>query len=335
MANSGRTVKKVVRRKKKKKNHFFRKLFLILLLAILVVAAYLGVKTYQNGGGKKGFVAAVLGVNLSSGPKPAQLNVLVAGVSTDISVSFTDTIMFCQYNPTTQKASILSIPRDTFIGSSTSGAKASDKINSIYSRKGIGELSNKVSGIVNEKIDYYAVVKTDALPELVDVIGGVWFDVPIDMDYDDPTQNLHIHLKAGYQKLDGDRAEQLLRFRHSNPDSNGKTTTYPAEYGTDDYGRMRTQREFMKATLKQVLKVKNAFKVKKIINCVLNNIETNMSEDQIKAYLPYVVEFELSNIQMNQLPGTSTNSYNSIWFFIHNKAKTQELMQSINQYLAN
>ena len=64
------------------------------------------------------------------------------------------------------------------------------------------------------------MVKTEALIEMVDVIGGVWFDVPIDMVYDDPTQDLHINLKAGYQKLDGDKAEQLLRFRHSNPDSN-------------------------------------------------------------------------------------------------------------------
>jgi hypothetical protein len=64
-------------------------------------------------------------------------------------------------------------------------------------------------------------------------------------------------------------------------------------------------------------------------------VETNMSEDEIKSYLPYAVEFELANIQINQLPGSSTNDYNSIWFFINNKAKTKELMQSINQYLAN
>ena len=67
----------------------------------------------------------------------------------------------------------------------------------------------------------------------------------------------------------------------------------------------------------------------------MSNVETNMGEDIIKSCLPYAAEFEMTNIQMNQLPGTSTNSYNSIWFFIHNKSKTQELMQNINQYLAN
>ena len=100
-----------------------------------------------------------------------QINILVAGVSTDISTQFTDTLMFCQYNPTTQKASILSIPRDTFVGNNPNNAKASDKINAIYSRKGIEPLQEKVSNIVGEKIEYYVVVKTEALIELVDVIG--------------------------------------------------------------------------------------------------------------------------------------------------------------------
>ena len=334
MTQRKRTNKKVARRKKKRK-HLLGRLFLLLIIIVIVLAGIIGFKTIQNGGGKKGFVATLLGVDLSNKSNLSQINVLVAGVSTDISTQFTDTLMFCQYNPSTQKASILSIPRDTFVGSSPNSAKAADKINAIYSRKGISTLEEKVSNIVGEQVDYYVVVKTNALIEMVDVLGGVWFEVPIDMVYDDPTQDLHINLKAGYQKLDGDKAEQLLRFRHSNPDSNGKTTTYPAEYGTDDYGRMRTQREFMKATLKQAMSIKNIFKIKKIINCIMSNVETNMGEDIIKSYLPYASEFEMTNIQMNQLPGTSTNSYNSIWFFIHNKSKTQELMQNINQYLAN
>lgn len=334
MTQRKRTNKKVARRKKKRK-HLLGRLFLLLIIIVIVLAGIIGFKTIKNGGGKKGLVATLMGVDLSQKSELSQINVLVAGVSTDISTQFTDTLMFCQYNPSTQKASILSIPRDTFIGSSPNSAKAADKINAIYSRKGISTLEEKVSNVVGEQVDYYVVVKTNALIEMVDVLGGVWFEVPIDMVYDDPTQDLHINLKAGYQKLDGDKAEQLLRFRHSNPDSNGKTTTYPAEYGTDDYGRMRTQREFMKATLKQAMSIKSIFKIKKIINCIMSNVETNMGENIIKSYLPYAAEFEMTNIQMNQLPGTSTNSYNSIWFFIHNKSKTQELMQNINQYLAN
>ena len=80
------------------------------------------------------------------------------------------------------------------------------------------------------------VIDNQALIELVDVIGGVEFEVPIDMNYDDPTQDLHIHLNKGMQTIDGEKAEQLLRFRHSNY-VNGVMTTYPSEYGNDDFGR--------------------------------------------------------------------------------------------------
>lgn len=57
-----------------------------------------------------------------------------------------------------------------------------------------------VENLTGINIDYYITVKTSALIEIVDAIGGVDFDVPINMDYDDDTQDLHIHLKAGQQK---------------------------------------------------------------------------------------------------------------------------------------
>ena len=72
------------------------------------------------------------------------------------------------------------------------------------------------------------------------------------MDYDDKYQDLHIHLTAGEQKLDGNKAEQLVRFRH-----NTDGTTYPVEYGDNDIGRMRTQREFIMQVMKQTLKPGN------------------------------------------------------------------------------
>ena len=97
------------------------------------------------------------------------------------------------------------------------------------------------------------VIDNQALIKLVDVVGGVDFYVPMDMKYDDPSQDLYINLKEGQQTLNGDKAEQLLRYRHGNLDKKtGRYLgTYPEEYGGDDYGRMRSQREFMMATAKQ------------------------------------------------------------------------------------
>ena len=76
------------------------------------------------------------------------------------------------------------------------------------------------------------------------------------MKYDDPTQDLHIDLKAGVQMIDGEKAEQLLRFRKNNDG-----TSYPTEYGDNDTGRMRTQREFIMAVMNQTLKPENIFKI--------------------------------------------------------------------------
>lgn len=91
------------------------------------------------------------------------------------------------------------------------------------------------------------------------------------MNYDDTSQNLHIHLKAGEQKLDGDKAEQLVRFRHNNDG-----TSYPEEYGDNDTGRMRTQREFIMQVIKQTAKPENIFKIGEILEVAKEYVITNI-----------------------------------------------------------
>ncbi len=160
------------------------------------------------------------------------------GQNNDLGQTLTDTIMVLGYNPETQEAFTISIPRDTFVGQNISLAKAQDRINSIYKKKSPEKILNKVSELTGLDIKYYVTVNNEALIKLVDIIGGVEFDVPIDMNYDDKTQNLHIHLNKGVQKIDGKKAEQLLRFRHNN---NG--TSYSYEYGDNDFGRMKTRKK--------------------------------------------------------------------------------------------
>ena len=160
----------------------------------------------------------------------------------------------------------------------------------------------------------------DFIRELVDTIGGVYFDVPIDMDYDDSSQKLYIHLKQGYQLLDGDKAEQLVRFRKNN-----NYTGYSATYGSDDYGRMRTQREFIIAALKQTLQAKNVLKLGELIDIANRNIETNMNISELKDYLPYIMEFNTDNIKTGALPGASEKP-GEVWIFVHNKKKTEQMV---------
>lgn len=196
------------------KKKVWKKVLLIMLFIILIAGSVFAYKVCKNGGGMSGMLATVVGHDENTKKNLGEFKCLILGISTDQeNVDLTDTIMVASYNPNTQKATLLSIPRDTYTGKTPAKATAYEKINALYSRKHRpDETLEAVNEITGLDIKYYVVVKTEALIKLVDVIGGITFDVPIDMNYDDTSQNLHIHLKAGEQKLDGDKAEQLVRF---------------------------------------------------------------------------------------------------------------------------
>lgn len=320
------------KRNKRKKKHTGRKILLVIALILIIIGVWLGYRTYKNGGGLSGFLAAAIGHDENTKKNLKEIKVLILGVSTDLDSELTDTIMVASYNPNTQKGNLLSIPRDTFTGKNKSKATASQKINALYN---ISKTPQKTLEAVNEltglDIKYYILVRTEALIKLVDAIGGVEFNVPIDMKYDDPTQDLHINLKAGTQKIDGNKAEQLLRFRHSNADKNGVMTTYPSEYGNDDFGRMRTQRDFITATLQQTLKPSNIFKIGEILEIAHNNVETNLELSYIKDYIPYAVEFNTENLKTAAIPGTTPDmkETNNVSVFVADKEETEELIKTM------
>ena len=331
-----KTNKNIVNQKEKNQKNkkkfsiinFLLKLFLFIIVILGILIGLLYYKTQENGGGLRGALITILGLTSQEVENLETKNVLLLGVSEDLDSTLTDTIIVCSYNPKTQTAYMLSIPRDTFVGKNQNTAKGTDKINSLYS-KSPEKLLEKVSDITGMDVEYYAVVDNNALIEIVDIIGGVNFNVPIDMDYDDPTQDLHIHLSQGIQKIDGKKAEQLLRFRHNNDG-----TSYPVEYGDNDYGRMRTQREFISETLKQTLVIKNIFKSKEILDTVFNNIETNMEIKELLPYIPDAVEFDINSIISNQLPGES-KKLNNLWFFVYDKKETKNLVQEMQSNLEN
>ena len=318
----GKIEKNIDKQKKKKKKHIGRRILFLILIILIAIGGFLGYKTIKNGGGAKGFVAAMLGEDTSKLEELDPVNVLLIGKSQEM----TDTIIVCSYDPKTQNAAMLSIPRDTFIGKNKNKATGSDKINSVYKGKHSEKLMNEVSELIGIDLNYYVIVDTDGLIDLVDSIGGVWFDVPIDMKYDDKAQDLHINLKAGEQLIDGEHAEQLLRFRHNN---NG--TTYPEEYGDNDYGRMRTQREFIKAAISQTLKVSNVLKAGELLEIVTNNVKTNMEFNFMKKYIPYAIEFNINNLQSEALPGESEKC-NGVWLFIHDEDETEETVNRLFNY---
>ena len=317
---------------KKRKNKKWKIVLLIIILVLLIGIGWFTYRTIKNGGGLSGMLATVVGHDENTKKDLKEIKVLILGISTDLDSELTDTIMVASYNPNTQKANLLSIPRDTFTGKNAKRAVSSQKINSLYN---INKTPEKTLAAVNEltglDIKYYVVVKTEALIKLVDAIGGVTFNVPINMKYDDTSQDLHIDLKAGEQLIDGNKAEQLLRFRHNNYQKGVGMTSYPSEYGDNDFGRMRTQRDFIIATLKQTLKPSNIFKIGQILEIANKNVETNLELSFIKDYVPYAVEFDTENIKSATLPGTTPDvkDTNGVSIFVADKTASKELIQSM------
>lgn len=318
-------------KKVKKKSGILKKILLILLVLLLILAGFIVYRTQQNGGGMQGLLSTLVGHDAETLKELDLLQVLVMGVSTDNGGKLTDTIIVGSYDPKTQKASLLSIPRDSFVGKSESTASAYDKINALYQKSPERTLEavNQLTGL---DLKYYVVVDTQALIKLVDVIGGVEFEVPIDMVYDDESQDLHINLSKGLQTINGEKAEQLLRYRHGN--LNKKTGRYiggyPEEYGGNDIGRMKTQRNFMVETVKQTIQAKNVFKIKDIIDIAYEYIETNVPISVMKDYVPYAINVNVEGIQSAYLPGVSDQiGPQKLWFYLVNKKETKELVQQL------
>ncbi len=315
--------KKENKNTKKKKRTGLKVFLIILLMIVLFIAGFVGYSAYKNGWGVKGLIQTAMGQDERKLADLDPLTVLIMGVSEDISSKLTDTIMVASYNPKTQKATLLSIPRDTFIGKNKNTATSYDKINALYQSSPEKTLAavNKITGL---DIKYYVVISNNALVQLVDEIGGVEFDVPIDMNYDDSSQKLAIHLKKGKQKLNGEQAEGLVRFRKNN---NG--TSYPSNYGDNDLGRMRTQREFITEVAKQTLQLKNITKIGSFIDIVKENVTTNIKNwSTIKDYVAYAVDFSTENIRAESIPGEA-GYYNKLSFFIYDQKATDKLVKEL------
>lgn len=327
--------KKKKKKKKSKLKVFLRILLLIIILIIIGYGIWFGINYFKHifkrgGNHYDPLSATALGIDPEKLKTVGRINILLLGESGyEDDYKLTDSIMIVSYNPQTQQASMLSVPRDTYVGkrnkdTATANYLASYKVNSVY-RNGtnIPEAIERIEEVVGVDIDNYILIDTEAIVQIVDAIGGVRFNVPIDMNYDDTNQNLHIHLQAGEQLIDGAKAEQLLRFRH-----NQDWTSYPEEYGDNDLGRMRTQREFIQATLKQLIKFENITKVLDLLNIVFDNVKTDLSLETIKYYVPYAFKFDMNNIKSGMVLGTNEKC-NGIWIYIPNKKETKQVVNEL------
>ena len=216
----------------------------------------------------------------------------------------TDTMLLASYDVTNQKASVMSIPRDTMVNVSWDVKK----INSVYNvygggDKGIQALYKEVAQLVGFEPDFQVIVEWEAVGKLVDAIGGVYFDVPYHMDYHDPYQNLVIEQAKGYRLLDGEDAMQVIRWRKNDADS---------PYGNvqvGDSGRMEIQQDFLMAVIKQMMQPANVMNISKIAKVFEETVQTDMSFQNILWFgqQAFTGGLDLGNVSFFTMP------YKSAW----------------------
>ena len=186
-------------------------------------------------------------------------NILVVG--TDKEGKRADVIMLFNIDAQDKTINLISIPRDTKI--KLENGKTS-KINACLGKDdGEEMLCDYVRELTGQPVNSFCKVNFEGLRNVVDILGGVKYNVPIDMDYDDPVQDLHIHLKAGEQILDGADVEGLVRFRSG--------------YANADLGRIDTQQDFLKEAIKQKLNLKYFFKLPAVMSEVHRSFDTDLS----------------------------------------------------------
>ena len=250
-----------------------------------------------------------------SGKKPAGerkegvYTFLVAGK--DVASGSTDTMLLLTYDTKAKTIVGLNLPRDTMMNVTTNSKrlnavftynKGTDKATQV--EKGMTALKSAVCDLTGIVPDFYVLVEWEAIGELVDAIGGVEFEVPFDMDYDDPYQDppLHIHQKAGKRTLNGDDAMQVIRWRKNNDGSGGEG---------GDIARLGIQQDFLKSVVKQCLKPATLLKLSSLVEIFKNNVETDLTVGNILAFAEHAIGMDpTTGVQFHTAPLADSFKYN-------------------------
>lgn len=242
--------------------------------------------------------------------KPDFYTILVSGV--DDGNGGSDTNILLAVDAATGYAYGVSIPRDSkafFNGKN-------HKINAAYNTGGMELLAEVVSDQLGIPVDYTVLVDLRGFEALVNAIGGVEFYIPIDMDYDDPYQDLSIHFTRGTRLLYGEDALKVVRFRHNN-DGTG--------YGSEDVGRMETQQKFLKAVAKKTLTPANVTKVNDFVKIFHRYVETDLTINNLAWLGAQFISMGPDNIDFRTLPG----EWKSPYIYVDR----EETLALVNQFL--
>ena len=334
MSNEHNT--KNTRRRKRKRSPvavFFRWFFGILLVFCLItggaIFAYYKLTDSSTNNGvsdstnpqenKNGFLDSIMG-------KGIRLNVAVFGVDGD--GTRTDVMFVVHFDSKEKRLGVISLPRDTKVNITKEIQTKLDeagryyqtptKLNAVhaYSGKDMGceNAVLQIEDLLNIKIDHYVKIDFEGFRNIVDAIGGVEMDVPQNMNYEDPYQDLYIHLKKGPQVLDGEKAEQLVRFRR---------------YPEGDVARVEVQQLFLKAFAQKILSTDTILKnLPDLISNMYQYVETDITLVDALKYVRYVNDVDMNNVVMEVLPGEG-KYIGDVSYFIYDEVETRDVIDRV------
>ncbi|AOY76871.1 LCP family protein [Clostridium formicaceticum] len=254
---------------------------------------------------------------INSSRSSHRTNILVFGVdaleSQKSQATRADTIML--FSTDGKNPVLISIPRDTRVN--ISGRRSPEKINHAHAYGGAELLVNTVEEFLDIPIHYYARINYKAVEELVEALGGITVDVPIDMKYSDPYDDppLYIDIKKGPQTLKGKDALHFLRFRSG--------------YANQDLGRIEAQQRFVHALMDKVMSPMIIFKVPTLTKTFYNNVDTDIPKAKIFSLGVQSLRAKIDEITKLTLPGTPAMVNGTSYYIV----KEQDILTIKENYL--
>lgn len=250
-------------------------------------------------------------------------------VGRDHESNSTDTILVGRLDTGKHTIDCINIPRDTM--ANISWADTPKKINAVYpgyynsGRDAVEGLKTHVKNLIGFEVDCYAVVNLNVVEDVINEIGGVYFDVPMDMDYDDGSQHFHVHLKAGYQLLNGYETLGVFRYRYGN---NGK-----GSYPGGDMERIGVQQSLLKAIASQMLSLGNIPNLGNVIQLCLDNVETDLDASNMAFFARQFLMCSADNINFHTAPIGASATINNISYVSLNVSEWLKMVnECVNPY---
>lgn len=263
---------------------------------------------------------------------------LIAGI--DAFSNNTDVLMLASLDTENQKIEVVQIPRDTYINKTVGGYMSLTRVNAIFAaeynrqvKNGISswtaktlamqDLVKRLSETLCINIDEYVLIDTKGFRSVIDAVGGIDYEVPRDMFYEDPAQDLYIDLKAGYQHLDGAQCEQLIRYRSG--------------YATGDIGRVDMRGDFMTRVFAQVKNKIGLDAMLKLIRDkeIMQKIRTSMSLMDMLAYVRMVYRLNDDSVSVRTLSGSVVQNPETgawIYYCLNKKNALKDINECLNVY---